>query len=111
MTELGEFGAARGNFEQDAARECLGASQAFYEHPWGAKSHTLAKLFLPGLVREFFGDDGRADRHDLVNETPMQALAMGRQLPLAGRFAPAGRQIPRAVVPRQATLPMLLDPP
>lgn len=41
MTKLREFGAARGNLDQGAARTCNGASQMLYQHPWGAKAHAL----------------------------------------------------------------------
>src|SRR5713101_1767076 len=79
VTELAEFGRARGNFEQGAARTCNGAPQEFYKHPWCSQSYTSPILFLPGLVGNFLNDDGVADRHDLMNLVPMQALAVRGQ--------------------------------
>ena len=75
---------AGGNFHQGAARACNGASEHLYEHPWSTETHTFAKLLLPGPVGEFFGDDGGAHRHDLMDEAPMQALAVGGEFSLAG---------------------------
>ena len=90
MTELGEFGAARGNFEQGAARTCNGAFQQSYEHPWGAKSHTRAKLFLPGTIRNLFGDDRLAYGHDLMDEAAMQTLAVRGESRARGWLCAAG---------------------
>src|SRR5215472_13030435 len=97
MTELGELGLTRGDFDQDAARTCNGAFQPCYEHPWGAESHALAKLLLPGTIGELFGDDCIPNRHDLVDEAAMQTLAVSGDSALAGRFAPPGGQVPLAV--------------
>ena len=90
MTELGEFGAARGDFEQGAARTCNGASQHLYEHPWGTESHTATKLFLPGTIGQFFSDNGVAHGHDLMDEAAMQTFAVGGEFALAGRLCVAG---------------------
>jgi hypothetical protein len=54
MTELAQFGGARGNFEQGAARACNGASEPLYKHPWGSQSYALAILLLPRFVRDLF---------------------------------------------------------
>jgi len=67
MTKLREFGAARGNFDQGAARACNGASQLCYQHPWGAKAHASSILFLPRLVGNLFEDDGVAHTHDFMD--------------------------------------------
>ena len=111
MTELRQFGAARGNFHQGAARACNGASEHFYEHPWCAKTHTAAPLLLPGAIRYFFGDDGVADGHNLMDQPPMQTFAVGGQFPLAGGFAAPGGQIPLAVLPGEVLLLAFLDAP
>jgi hypothetical protein len=111
MTELGEFGAARGDFDQGAARPCNGAFEQCYEHPWSAKAHTFAKLLRPRPIGHFFGDDGLAHGHDLVDETAMQALAVSSEPAFAGGFAPPGSQKALTVLPCQAPLPLFLDPP
>src|SRR5262249_32304259 len=111
MTELGELGAARGDFHQGAARPCNGAFQKVYEHPWGTKSHALAKLLLPGTIGWLFGDDGGAHGHDLMDEAAMQTFAMGRQLAFPGGAKPPDGKVPLAVLPPEAVLPMLLHSP
>lgn len=111
MIKLREFGAARGNFHQGAARACSGASQHFYEHPWGTESHAAAKLLLPGTIGHLFCDDVLAYRHDLVDDAAMQAFAVRGESALAGRFAPPGDQIPLARLPLQVRLPAFLDAP
>ncbi len=88
-----------GNFVQGAARTCNGASQMVDEHPWSTKSHTFAVLLLPAFIREFFGENGVAHRHDLMGQTSVQALAMGRQLALFARLAPSGGLIALALLP------------
>ncbi len=60
MTELAQFGPARGDLDQGAARASNGALQKCYKHPWGSQSYTLAVLFLPRLIGNFFEDDGIA---------------------------------------------------
>ena len=77
MTELREFGSARGNFEQGAARPCNGASEHLYKHPWCAQSHAPSILLLPRFIRKLFHDDRVAHGHDLMDLAPMQTLAMG----------------------------------
>src|SRR5215469_14587214 len=112
MAELREFSLTRGD-----ARPAVppvrgpGASQELHEHPWGAESHALAKLLLPGAIGDLFGDDRLAHRHDLVDEAAMQTFTVRGESALAGRFAPPGGQIPQARLPLQALLPMLLDAP
>src|SRR5579862_700733 len=109
MAELGEFGKMCGDFHQGAARACNGAFQPCYEHPWSAKSHALAKLFLPRPVGNLFGDDRVSNGYDLVDQAAMQALAVRGESALTGSLAPPGGQIPLAVFPLQALLPTLLD--
>src|SRR5262249_50721919 len=78
----------------------------------GARSPTLAaSLLTPRTIGHLFGDDVGADRHDLVDEAPMQALAMRGESALAGRFALPGRQVPLAVFPGEAPLAALFDAP
>jgi hypothetical protein len=48
-----------------------------YEHPWGMKSHALAKPLLPALVGNLLGTNVVAHGHDLVDESAVQALAVG----------------------------------
>src|SRR3989442_7275662 len=86
MTKLREFGAARGNFDQGAARACNGASQLCYQHPWGAKAHASSILFLPRLVGNRFEDAGVAHTHDFMDYAAMQALAMGCELAFFARL-------------------------
>jgi hypothetical protein len=64
-----------------------GASQQLDEHPWSPQPHTLSVLFLPACVGKLLGDNRLAHRHQLMDFAPMQALAMGSQLALFGRFA------------------------
>jgi hypothetical protein len=51
-----------------------------YQHPRGTQAHALAKPFLPALVRNLFGTNIIAHRHNLVDEPTVQALAMGGKL-------------------------------
>ena len=88
-----------------------GASQQLDEHPWGAESHTLAKLLRPRAIGNLFGDDGGAHGHDLVDEAAMQALAVGGKPAFSGRLTPPGGKIPLALFPLQTLLPMTLDAP
>src|SRR5260370_1611554 len=99
MTKLREFGAARGNLDQGAARACNGASQLFYQHPWGAKAHAFSILFLPPSVGNLFQDDRVAHAHDLMDHATMQALAMGCELAFFGGLAPPGVFVPRTRLP------------
>ena len=94
VTILREFGTACGNFVQGAARACNGASQHVYKHPWSAKLHTFAVLFLPRLIADLFKDDGVAHGDHLMDKPPMQALAMPRKpalLALPSCAASSGR--------------------
>src|SRR5689334_10824223 len=93
MTELREFGAACGDFEQGAARPCNGASQQVHKHPWSTKTHTLAKRFLPGPIGDLLGDDGLAYGHHLMDQAPMETLAMGGEFPLTGGLASPDGQV------------------
>jgi hypothetical protein len=108
MTELGEFGLMRGDFDQGAGP---GAFQPCYEHPWCTKSHTLPKLLRPRAIGDLFGDDGVPHRHDLMDQVPMQTLAVGGEPALAGGFASPRGEVPLAVFPPQALLSPLLDAP
>ena len=108
VAELGEFGCACGNLEQGAARTCNGASQMVDEHPWGTKSHASAVALLPASVGYLLGDDGVAHGHDLVDHLPVQALAVGRQLALAGRLAPSDGLVALALLPGGSSLAAFL---
>ena len=105
---LRELGAARGNFDQGAARACNGALQVVDEHPWGAKTHALAVAFLPTFVGDFFQVNGVAQPHDLVDHAAMQALAMGFELAFSGGLAPPCGQVASTLFPAQSVLPSLL---
>src|SRR5713101_4986565 len=109
VTKLGEFAAARGNFEQGAARACNGASEHLYKHPWGSQSHTLAVLFLPRCIRNLFEDDGGAHRDDLVDFAPVQALAMSCQLALFLSLATARLLVVLTAFPPEVLFSLLLD--
>src|SRR6266571_8016670 len=111
MTELREFAGMGGNFEQDAARTCNGASQHFHKHPWGAKSHAPSVLFLPAFVGNLLGDHSVAYSHQFMDLAPMQALAMGRQLALFARFASPGGLVAAAFFPDEFVLAALFDAP
>jgi hypothetical protein len=67
--------------------------EELHEHPWGAESHAATKLLLPGVIGHFFGDDRVPHRHDLVDQAPMQAFAMGGEAPLTGGLAPPGGEV------------------
>src|SRR5215471_14765583 len=78
----------------------------------GARSPTLAaSLLRPRTIGNLFGEDRVAHRDDLMDQAPMQTLAMGGQLALAGRLAPPGRQGALAVLPGEAPPARLLDAP
>src|ERR1051326_7644951 len=78
----------------------------------GARSPTLAaSLLRPRTISYLLGDHGGAHRHDLMDETPMQTLAMRGQSPLAGGLAsPRGKRA-LSLFPRHALLPPFLGPP
>ncbi len=63
--------------------------------------NTFPILFLPGAVREFFGNDRLAEAHHLLRQPAMQALAMGRQFPFLARQPLSGCLVPLAGVPGQ----------
>ena len=86
-----------------------GAFQQGYEHPWSAESHAAAKLLLPGPLGEFFGDARVANCHDLVDQAPMQPLALGGEVPFTGGLASSRGQISFAVLPRQTLLSRFFD--
>ena len=109
MTELGQLGAACGDFVQGAARACNGASQHLYEHPWGAESHTAAKLLRPRTIGNLFSNDRVPNGHNLMDQAAMETFAMGGKSAFAGGLAAPGGQIPLAVFPPQALLPALFD--
>jgi len=111
VTILGQLRGTRGNLVQGAARACNGASQMVDQHPWGAKSRASSVAFLPRFVGNLFEDDGVAHTHDLMDHTPMQALAMGGQLALFGRFAPPGDLVATALLPGGTPFAALLGPP
>ena len=96
---------------QGAARACNGASQLVDEHPWSSQSHAFSILFLPASIGELLGEDGVAHGHDLVGQTPMQALAMGRELALSGRLAAPAGLVALALLPAGAPLPRFLGRP
>ena len=103
MTPLGQFRGACRDFVQGAARACNGAFEVCYQHPWSTKSHALAVAFLPAFVGKLLGDDGVAHRRDLVSQSAMQALAVGRQPALAGRLAPPADLVATALLPAGST--------
>jgi hypothetical protein len=109
MAVLREFGCARGNLGQGAARACNGASQLLDEHPWCPKAHALAVLFLPACVGNFLQEDRVAHGHDLMGLFALQTLAMSSQFALFFRFGAPGLLIALALLPRQLLLGSLLD--
>ena len=106
---LGQFRGACGNFDA-GCRPCLQrcVCKVCYKHPWGAKSHALAIAFLPAFVGDLLGDDGIAHGHDLMDYAAMQALAMGGQPALFGRFASPGLLVALAAFPGSFCLPRFL---
>ena len=111
VAKLGQFGTSRGDLVQGAARACNGASEMVDEHPWGTTSHAAAIAFLPAFVGNLFGEDGVAHTHNLMDHTPMQALAMGSQPALFGCFAaPAGLVAP-ALLPAGSAFGAFPGPP
>jgi len=110
MTELAQFGPARGNLDQGAARSCNGALEVLDKHPWCSQSHALAVLFLPRFVGNPFENDRVAHRHDLVDLSPMQALAVSRQFAFSAGFPAPRLLVAPAVFPPQTLLAVLLDP-
>src|SRR5260221_2555177 len=108
MAILGEFGRACGDFVQGAARTCNGASQMVDQHPWGTTSHASSIAFLPAFIGNLLGDDGSADPHDLVHESAVQALAVGRQLAFSRGFTPPADLIAPALLPPGSAFAALL---
>src|SRR5260370_15720234 len=108
VTILGEFGRARGNLVQGAARTCNGALQMVDQHPWGTQFHALAVAFLPAFVGKLLGEDGLAHRYNLVGQLPMQALAVGHKLALPGRLAPPSCLVAVALLPAGSAFLALL---
>src|SRR5690242_17093400 len=108
MTVLRQLSGAGGNFGQGAAGACNRASQPFYKHPWGVRSHTLAILFLPSFVRKFLSDNRRANGYHFMDEPSMQALAMRREFAFLRGQSLTGSFVPLAVMP---ALFALLDSP
>src|SRR6266481_3243501 len=76
-----------------------GALQVVNEHPWGTTSHASAIAFLPAFIGNLLANDGVAHGHDLVSEPAMQALAVGGQLALSGRFAAPAGLVAAALLP------------
>ena len=111
MTVLREFGAARGNLAQGAAGTCNRASQMVYEHPWGMQAHALPELLLPALIGNFFDGDVVTDTYNLIDQSPMQALAMSSQLAFLVCQSPSGGKVALAILPGEAPLAVFLDPP
>ena len=87
-----------------------GASEMVDEHPWGTTSHAAAIAFLPALIGNLLSDDGIANPHDLVSESAMQALPVGGQLALAGRFAESSGLGAPALLPPGSAFAALLGP-
>ena len=109
VTILREFGGACGNFEQGAASLCNRAFQMIYEHPWGMKTHTLAIPFLPASIGNLFDAKSIANAHNLVDESPMQTLAMGSQCAFLMGYPSSCGQIALTVLPGETLLATLLD--
>src|SRR6266567_2672259 len=108
MTKLAQTGGAGGNFNQDSARACNGASQLCYKHPWSSFAHTSSELLLPCSIGALFEDDDVTHSGNLMGELAMQTLAMGGAC-AAGGGVPAPRAlIPPAVLPAQRLLPAAL---
>ena len=80
MTVLRQFGGVGGHFMQDAASSCNRAFQPVYEHRRSVSAYTLAILFLPGFVGQFFSRDGGATSDNLMHKAAMEALAMCGEL-------------------------------
>src|SRR5258708_15838428 len=109
VTVLGQFGAARGKFVQDAASVCNCASQALYQHPRGTHAHALAKLFLPALVGNFLDTNVVTSTDNLVDQSPMQALAVCGKLAFPVCYSSSRGKIALARLPGEASLAVLLD--
>jgi len=84
-----------------------GASQHLDEHPWSTQPHAPSVAFLPAFVGNLLGDQGVAHCHQLMDLAPMQALAMGCQLALFGRFASPGGLVAFAAFPDELFLATL----
>jgi hypothetical protein len=82
-----------------------------YKHPWSTKPYTFAVLFLPRLVGDLFDDDGVAPRHELMDLTPVQALAVSGKSAFFGGLSASGLLVALAAVPVQLVLPLLFDAP
>src|SRR5690242_1133833 len=104
MTVLRQFGGVGGHFMQDAASSCNRAFQPVYEHRRCMRTHALTILFLPGLVGQLLGGDGRATGDDLMHKVPMQALAMRGELAFLSRESSTPDLIAPAVSPTQMAL-------
>ena len=111
MTKLAQTGGAGGNFNQDAARACNGASQLCYKHPWSSFAHTSSELLLPCSIGVLFEDDGVTHSGNLMGELAMQTLAMGGQSPFSIGVLSPGRLVPLTLAPLQARFTVFLDTP
>ncbi len=109
MTELAQFGPARGNLDQGAARACNGALQMLYKHPWSSQSHAFPIKLLPPFIGDLFENDGVPYCDDLMHFFAMQTFAMRCQLTFFFRFAPTCLLIALARFPVQPPLALLLD--
>src|SRR5260370_28685956 len=111
VTILRQFGSARGNFGQGAASLCNCAPQMIYQHPWGTEAHALPKLLLPAFVRNLLDMDVATGPYDLIHQAPVQALAMCSELAFLLRKPPSRGEVTSTVLPDEAPLATLLDPP
>ncbi len=111
MTVLRELSAARGELVQGAASLCNCASEVLYQHPWGTHAHALAVLRLPASIGNFLDTDVVANTYNLVDESAMQALAMGGKLAFLVCQSPSCGKVAVAGLPGEASLAVLLDTP
>jgi hypothetical protein len=73
------------------------------------KAHALAIAFLPAFIRYLLNVNLVANAHDLVDQSPMQALAMGRKPALLMCKSASRSYVTLAILPRQALFAAFLD--
>src|SRR5215469_10280679 len=77
LTGLGQLGRSGGDGDDLAVSACSRTGQDLYKRPGCAPLNTAAIAALPRPIRDFFQEERPPLVHDLMSETPMQALAMG----------------------------------
>jgi hypothetical protein len=79
--------------------------------PGAPACHTFAVAFLPAFVRGLLNVQGLAYTHYVVDELPMQTLAVGCQFPFCRCMLASDSLIAFALLPMHTLCASLLDAP